>query len=604
MKNGKESLILISVFLSICAIVSCSNSEFVQNSCSEGGESASLEANVEFEGLLPPSGFYSKLTLPVPKTQYGGIVRCTFDGSEPTPKTSEFTKSRVVKKNTPVRCTEFVGDSAVEKSTGTFFINEVVRMPVLAISVDPDSMFDSKIGYYSQGVKSCNPPCKEANYWLDKELPVHVEYFEKGSSSDSANWQIDAGISIIGNWSRNNAKRSVAIKMKEEYQDGRLKYPLFKTRPKDNKFKAFNLRNNGNRYVMDYIGDPVLASLLEGSGVDYQRSRHVVVFFNGKYFGIYDLRERLNEHFVETNYGIDSKQVDVVKHSGATVTANRGSTESYLELLDFVHEKNFAKDEDAYAKVSSMMDVGNFADYVAAEIYFHNSDWPHNNVRAWKAPNRPFKFIAFDLDCSFGCDWCGTGFDILNHNMFSYLKKGGKASCRGKRCFAEIYIKLIQNEGFKRLFINHSAVMLDYYLTNDKLVKAVDEMTAAIPESEMDRDLKEFVRRGHEFDKTGATLKSFAQDRTEKVREEYREEFDLGKDISVTIAAQGNGDVLLDGMKLPENVYTGRFFEENDMLLSAAPKGGSVFIEWTDGSKENPRLVSPKDGAKYEAVFR
>lgn len=562
-----------------------------------------LKTSAECAGMLPPSGFYNALTIPVPSAQYGDTVRCTFDGSEPTPRTPGFLLPYVVEKNTAVRCAEFVDDEIMCKSEGTFFMHETVRMPVVAISVDPVSMFDSVIGYYSKGVDSCTDQCKNANFWQDRELPVHVEFFENGSSSEASSWHIDAGLSIMGNASRNNKKRSLAIKMKERYQDGRLKYPLFKTRPENNKFKGFNLRNGGNRYGYDYIEDAALSSLLEGSGVDYQRSRQVVVFFNGEYFGIYDLRERLNEHFVETNYKIDSKIVDMVKQWRETVTVNGGSKDAYLDLLDFVHKNNFAK-EDAYLKVSTMMDVGNYADYMAAEIYFHNGDWPNNNVRAWATPHHPFKFVVFDLDHGFGYDRPASGFDANNHNMFSWIKRGGAPRCNGKRCFAEIYNKLVKNPDFKRLFINHSSVMLDYYLTYDRLVKAVDDMVSSIPESEIKRDMRKYPRNGHEFDKTGASLKNFAQGRSEKVREEYREEFKLGKDISVTIAAQGNGDVLLDGMKLPENVYTGRFFEGNDMLLSAVPKGGSVFVEWTDGCKENPRLVSPKDGAKYEAVFR
>ena len=264
------------------------NSSSVEGSSSSGDKPASSSADVDSAyaeasklRLLPPAGFYSELTIPVPAPVYGGVIRCTFNGAEPTVDAAEFTEPYVVQRNTVVRCAEFVGDSVARKSSHTFFINESVSMPVVSISVDPYLMFDPQAGYYSQGVRSCIEPCREANYWWDLELPVHVEFFDKGSASAKKDWQIDAGLSIIGQWSRYRAKKSVAIKMKSEYQDGRVKFPIFKTRPENDKFKAFNLRNNGNRFVGDYIEDPVLSSLLEGSGVDYQRSRQVVVFYNG-----------------------------------------------------------------------------------------------------------------------------------------------------------------------------------------------------------------------------------------------------------------------------------------------------------------------------------
>ena len=585
--------------------MSSSSIENESGSSDSGVSSDSLIDDEEKDSkvhLLPPAGFYNELTIPVPEAINGGKIYCSFDGS--TNYSEEFTEPVSLTRNTPVRCAEIVDGEIVRESSHTFFINETVNMPVVAISIDPHDMFDPQTGYYSQGVSSCAEPCFEANYWKDIELPVHVEFFEKGSKSVKKDWQIDAGLSIIGQWSRYRAKKSVAIKMKSEYQDGRLKYPLFKTRPEANKFKAFNLRNGGNRFVGDYIEDPMLTSLMEGSGIDYQRSRQVVVYYNGSFHGIYDMRERLNEHFIGTNYGIDSKQVDMVKHVKTDVTASGGTADAYLNLLYNIHTSNFSgTNNSAYSQIKTMMDVGNYADYMAAEIYIHNGDWPDNNVRAWRTADQPFKFPIFDVDHGFGWDWADY-WDYRTQNMFRWIEKGGHNKCNGENCFAEIYIKLIQNPDFKRLFINHSAVMLDYYLTYDRVVAATNAMTASISSAEMQRDQRLYPRTEHSFDATGATLISYASTRTATVRDEYRTEFDLGSDISVTIASQGSGKVLVDGMTLPSTNYTGMFFEGNDMLLEAVPSGTAVFKGWTDGVKANPRLVSPEDGDEFTAIFQ
>ena len=83
-------------------------------------------------------------------------------------------------------------------------------------------------------------------------------------------------------------------------------------------------------------------AILEGSGVDYQRSRQVVVFYNGKYYGIHDMRERFNKHYVETNYGIDANTVTMVKHLGHDITASNGSIDEYMALLSFVANSDFS----------------------------------------------------------------------------------------------------------------------------------------------------------------------------------------------------------------------------------------------------------------------
>ncbi len=563
--------------------------------------------------LLPPAGFYSgELTIPVPEAVNGGKIYCTFDGSANYDQ--EFTEPVTITRNTPVRCAEFVDGEKVRESSHTFFINETVNMPVVAISVDP--VFFQSTYIYEPGCAGNNPKYCNPGLTAESEYPVHVEFFENGSSSAKKTWQIDAGISLMGGWSRTYEKKSVAIKMRKLYEDGRLKYSMFTARPEANKFKGFNLRNGGNRYVGDYHGDAALTSLAEGTSVDYQRSRMVVVFYNGKYYGIHDLRERLNEHFVETNYGIDSKQVDMVKHLDKDVVVTGGTADSYNAMLALFAGTNHFKTDtsnateaqiarDNYAQVQGMLDVGSFADYIALELYIGNTDWPDNNVRAWRSADQPFKYMVFDVDHGF--DWPWRGY-FGGGTMFNWLKKGGQRACNGDGCVAGIYLKLIQNPDFKRLFINHSAVLFTSYLTSEKVNAAVDRINQQLPASEVNRDLNTFVRPQYAyndgFDRDGSHVTSYGSTRTSAIRSEYRSEFKLGSDISVTIASQGSGKVLVDGMTLPSTNYTGKFFGGNDMLLEAVASGTAMFTGWTDGNTQNPRLVSPKDGDKFTAKFQ
>ena len=560
------------------------------------------------------AGFYSEpITLNPPTSTDGASVRCTFDGSVPDKNTPVFSSSQFLEKSTVVRCGAFK-DGLLTKTivTNTFFISETVSMPVLSIAVDPYDMFDSANGYYSQGIASCAEPCYDANYFKDIELPVHVEFFESANVGTPRAWNINAGLSIMGGWSRYNDKKSVSISMREQYQDGRLEYPLFETRPDAKKFKAFNLRNNGNRFHWDFVEDAMGGALLEGSGVDYQRSRQVIVFYNGEYFGIHDLRERLNEHFVETNYGIDASTVESIKHTNRLVTANGGTIDGYVAMLDFVDASDFSEaGSTAYQTIQAMLDVGSYADYMAAQIFYRNGDWPNNNVRAWRsAPEHPWKFMVFDLDHGFNFEWTVPGFGTWI-NMFDWIKEGGggESSCLNKGCFAQIFNKLILNPDFKRLFINRSAVMLKNYLTSARIDSITDAMVSKIPEAEMDRDIERWPRK-NSVSYTGSALKSFGAERETSAWEEYRSEFDLSSDVTIAIQSTGSGIVLMEGMTLPprnatKTNYTGTFFGGIDMQLTAIPtQAGATFVKWEDGSTANPRLVTPTEGATYIATFK
>lgn len=575
-----------------------------------------------YDGMVPEfsfsgaqGGFYnSDVTLNPPKVPDGMKIRCTQNGSAPTKDSQEFNQPIVINSNTVLRCAAYKDGLLTKKVvTNTYFIGEQVKMPVVAVSVDSAFFKNNYLTHLScQDPKTC-----PSGLMADVEYPVHVEYFAEGSKSKEKAWEIDAGISLMGNWSRVQDKKTVAIAMREEYEDGWIHYPLFETRKSEkDKYKAFNLRNNGNRFVSDYIEDAVGGAILEGSDVDYQRSRQVVVFYNGKYYGIHDMRERYNKSYVESNYGIDASTVNFIKHLGREVTASNGTIDNYVGALQFIGGGDMTN-PDNYAMAKTLIDMGNFADYMATEIFSHNGDWPANNVRAWRTPEQPWKFMVYDLDHGYGWQWGTEGFSD-HTNMFTWIKQGGTSSakCHNNKdylCFHNLYVSLSKNKDFQRLFVNRSAVMLQNYLNGSVVEKVVDAMVATMDPAEMERDLDKFHQDEKYypdgFSKTGSVIKAWAKDRDAVVKSEYKSEFGLSGEITVNITSSGNGAVLMEGMKLPGSTdkstsYKGTFFGGVQMELTAVPAAGAVFAGWSDGATENPHLVTPADGMTITASFK
>jgi hypothetical protein len=615
--------------------------------------------------FLPKAGFYKNLTIDPPTPQKGGQIKCTFDGSFPTQNSEQITQPKQITQNSVVRCSEFVNGQPADTTTQTYFINENVSIPVVALTVNHHDMFDSSAGLYATGDLTNNPqgqwsfevggddtnnpkctePCKQANFWKDDELPVHVEYFEKGSSSTEKTWEIDAGISIIGNYSRYKPKKSVAIKMDNDYYgDKVLKYSFFKTRPEAKKIKSFNLRNNGNRFWTDYFGDPMLVSLMEGTDVDYQRSLQVVVFYNGEYFGIHDLRERLNRSFVETNYGIDSKSINVVKNCAngdqgcvngwAPSGTNGASSSEFSQLTNTITSGNFAgENNQSYAQIKEKMNVSSFAQYMVAEMYIHNGDWPNNNIRAWGSPQNghPFKFMIFDVDHGYGFTPGIMGFDTESQNMFQWvlgsatMNQGGQQqpggqqpggmgmgmgmggwSTGGNTTIGNMLKKLLENPDFKRLFINQGCILLNDYLTYEKVQKAVQNQLNMLPSSEQSRDQQRWPRNQAKYNwsPSGADILRFAQNRTQTFRQEMANYFGLSGEANVSINVSGSGSVLVEGMKLPSSNYQGKFFTGMEMEITAVPSNGSVFSNWSDGQTQNPRKIQINGQTNITANFK
>lgn len=579
--------------------------------------SVAFEGYTEPVGLIPSGFFAEEFTLQAPTPTSGGVIRCTFDGSEPTEKSEPFTDSRRIDENTVVRCAEYAdGKIPNTITTATYFVNETVNMPVVAVSVGQEFVSKLKI--------TCSEPdaCKKDSYkkklYEDVEYPVHVEYFADGSSSKAKAFEIDAGISLMGNWSRVNEKKSAAIVMREQYQDGKLHYPLFETRKEtSSSIKGFNLRNNGNRYVSDYLEDAMAGALMEGTEVDYQRSRQVVVFYNGKYDGIHDMRERYNKAFVENNHkGINANEVNMVKHLGREIKpSDPGDDVAYKSMLSFIASHDFSgSNNDSYKTLPTHLDIGAYADYMIAEMYIHNADWPANNVRAWRTPKQSWRFMVYDLDHGFDWAWpahSSFSSSATGTNMFNWVKQGGSpsASCANNTsvdCFHNIFVKLLKNPDFTRLYANHAAVLLQNNLNAGKVDSVLTAMASTLVKSETDRDLDTFKRSYvHDFSISGSSMKAWAKERDPYFWNEIIKEFKLGEgSIGVTLSSSGSGYILLDEMKLPRNPYVGKFFNGNKMLLTAVPTGSSVFQKWEDGSTDNPRLITPADGKTYTATFK
>ena len=198
--------------------------------------------------------------------------------------------------------------------------------------------------------------------------------------------------------------------------------------------------------------------------------------------------------------------------------------------------------------------------------------------------------------------------------MFEWIRLGGKGDCEKNSspyCFHNLFNKLIANDSFKKLFINHAVIIYQSYVNAATTSIQIDRKIASIPKKEIDRDMLAYPRNpgivlnvcGIVFDYENDCTKRWAKDRDKSVREEFRNEFNLGEDIAVNIVAEGNGQVLVDGMPLPSKTYQAKFFANNNLSLFAVAEKGGQFVEWSDGVKDNPREVTPFPDTTFTAIF-
>ena len=558
---------------------------------------------------VPPSGFYSSaITVSFPAG-----TRCEQGGAEPTANSPTVEQNLTINATAVLRCRTYaVGSYPSEEIIRTYVFESQPSIAALFVTTDPLSMFSPDTGLYMTGNgASMMDPKKGANFWSNRELPVYVELFEPGSPKTPA-FGVMGDYKISGQYSRAKEKKSFSVTLREEYGDKRLKYPLFPDYPELKKFKAFSLRNFGNNSGDDYVRDRIGTSMTEGLGVDYQRGRYVVVYYNGKYYGVHDLRERNNEYYYETKYGLDASDIDLID---ANNDASAGSATDYKAMIEWLQSNELTSDAN-YQKIADQIDVDNYMNYMQAEMFVNNGDWPHNNMKKWRIASQKSKWKWFLYDVDFGF---GAGYNTQNSNVFSYVTNangtngmgmgmmpgmGGQQQTSGSISEHTILmIRLLQNEGFKKAFINRFCVLLSMNFSADRLVKRIDELQSQV-QAEVARDAEFWSYDAASMSSNLEKIKSFAQTRQQTIMSEMQQYFSLGETASVTLSAQGSGKVLVHNLPLDQRSMSVNFYRDVPVTVTAMPNAGAVFSGWSDGVADITRTINPGEITTLTATFK
>jgi hypothetical protein len=553
---------------------------------------AKREPSPETKVNFPASGFYnSAFTIDLSSVPN---VRCELGGAVPSENGAHLDNIQI-SNTTVLRCANFAANSvASDVVTRTYVFETQPQTPVVFLTANPMSLFDPDTGIYMEGPNAqTKDPHYGANYWEDKEIPVFVELLEKGGKSPA--FAKNAGFQIFGNYSRANKKKSVAIVFREKYGDKRLEYPLFPDFPNLKKFKVFLLRSNGSNFGGDYIRDRLCSSVTEGMDVDYQRGRGVVVYYNGEYYGIHNIRERSTEYYFETHYGLNSDEIDLLK---ADNSATAGSPADYEALMDWLATNHLDNDKN-YAYVADQIDVDNFINYMQTELFMNNRDWPANNLKKWRGtnPKTKWKWFIYDMDFGFGNEY-----SEFKNNIFEFATAEDGPDWPNGPASTLLLRRLLENENFKTAFINRFPVLLAMNFEKSRLLARINAMMGEI-ESEISRDQQRWNLNASYMNGQLNKIKTFAGTRQDVILSEMTEYFGLGESAEVTLSVSGSGKILVHNLPLDRSSMTISFFKGMPVTITAQENGGT-FTGWSDGVTERTRVIMPEEVDSLTANFK
>lgn len=523
----------------------------------------------------------------------GTKVAYTTDGSEPTSSKSYASATINITKSTVVRaklvCSGWLSPRSVTQSY--ICMDRDVTLPVFSLTTDKKHFYDNSTGILASG----NVTDKNKEW----RRPVNVEFFDNDVSLDSSVINQLCETRVSGNWTRRFPLRTLAVYAKKRFGTKHFKYEFFpELRPGSADFKSVLLRNSGNDFPYLYSRDAIIqAQMAKHCDVDWQAGRPAIIFINGEYKGMVNIRERSNDDGIYSNYdGLED--IDMVENWGEL---KAGSQQHWNDFNSF---KNSTHTYDQWCK---QLDVDEFMNVMIANIVHCNLDFPGNNICFWRptASGGRWRVQMKDIDYGLGIYDRATNTntsDIMNGDVYKikvdydYIKWLYTPSMdshynwgNGSNSTA-LFRNLMSATQFKNDFLDRLAIYMGDFLSFQQTWEDTWEPWSQAIEEEIKhhRELYGLSAGGYQTELEKA--KTWLQKRIPYVYQHEQSYYKLGAVTPMTINVPNDEEAVEDadeaedladwkspnsmnltfnGVKLSRNYYDGKFFVNRAVSLEA-----------------------------------
>jgi hypothetical protein len=518
-----------------------------------------------------------------------------------------------VKKAQVVRARIYKNGVGGPVTTHNYFISNQQQfesdLPIIAISTDADRLFDYYDGIMVAGVDfeswratttaqpTAGSPANYRRTGRDQEPLAHFEYFVSNQSVLSQN----VGMRIHGGFARAFYPKSIRLYARNVYGQQTLDYPFFSRLPHTS-FRRLLLRNSGQDYMNTYFRDAFIQHAVRHLGFDYQEYEPAVMYLNGEYWGLTNIRERIDANYLNRRYGLDPGEVDLLDHNALVMA---GDSMQFIQMRTWIGQANL-QDDTVFAQVSQKIDLQNFTDYYISQIFINNTDWPGGNIRYFRkrvpfdataAPGHDgrWRWIMFDTDFGFGRVGA-TSFNTLAHataptqtNWANYPES------------TVILRSLLQNDAYKTFFINRFADLLNTTFKPSRMIGLIDSIADVLADDHPDHQVRWNLMQN--WLGQIQVMQNFAQDRPFFQRGHLMAYFSLQDTLTLTldISHANRGFVkvntvdihpLTPGVSAQPYPWAGVYFRDMDIALTAIPEPGFRFSHWSgSASGTDPNIV-------------
>lgn len=548
----------------------------------------------------PAGGVYAEAQT-VSLASPAGEIRYTLDGGDPTSTSPLYTAQIAVSTTTVLRARCFeTGKPPGPILTQSYLIGEPQSpLPYISLVADPKTLFGDTIGIYnnlhepvvSSGTFS---PTGARDVYKGKDAPGHIEFF---APAGAPGFKANCGIRIGGENNWVHPQKALNLAVRGKYGDDEIKYDLF-PEGRIPIHKALTLRDGGDRWNKEMLRDCMWPKLAHGHlKVDTADYRPSVVFINGRYYGLHDIRERWDDTWFSQKYHIPDGMVDHllyghVTSSSVTLGVEKGDSTDWLEFINFINTANLA-DAANWAYVESRIDLESFMDFVISESYGNNDSWQHNR-EFWKEKKPGAKWR-----------WCLTDMDRT-------LSTGFVSGVLAEMLAGEDVLKRLKtNPGFKQRLAQRYAAHMAGTFTAARVQAIMNRLDVEIPAAEVARHEARWwtgssstsgMTAASRAEGIAGTL-AYATTRAGNVHAEIVAQLGVANavDFTLGISDPSHGTLLVEGIPVPPSTF--KLFPNIPVTLQALAAPGYTFTGWSGATGADPITLTPVGGETITANF-
>ncbi len=432
-----------------------------------------------------PAGYYRKgerAWLEMTHSRVGSSIYYTLDGRVPTQQATKYTGPITISENAIVRARAFDASAISGSVTSASFLFDRVQLPVVSIIAEPEDLWAQDEGILARNyIKAIQRDTTQPNREPNIEVFGHVEFFDRSSRLVMAT---DIGVRLFGFSNRAYPQKSFRLVAKSRYGVKNIENHFFET-SRQPSFKSLRLRNSGNDWGNTMLRDGFAHTLVQ-EYVGTQAYMPTVVYVNGQYRGIHNLRETYDKTYFKNLHGADKKDIELVEEG----EAKYGDMEELQNILRYISIHRLDNDAN-YQQIANKVDLLAFIDYVIIETYLGNPDWPSSNEIVWRNKRHGlWSWLLIDMDLAFALYEPGLFQANIAHftstvedpTLLKYVaNEKGSGS-------AFLFSRLMENRQFSELFFERSEYHLQGTFEPEAAIALLDELAANI-EPEMPRHL-------------------------------------------------------------------------------------------------------------------